>query len=454
MAKKPILSQRVLEQHASTRYDRERRTRKFIVIGSIVVTIVVVLLIVVYVLQVLVFEPNRTVASVGGEDIHVTQVQSRMKLEFADLSYSVNQIAQQVQQIQQSQDANSSFLLQYYQQQFQQMATQVTEDQISNRALDALITEALVRQEAKRRNIGVSADEVAQEMEKSIGYHRVTLTPFPTYTPVTPKPTVTPAPLTASLSLTATAPITSFATATPEPTATPRLQPTSITNAELDQGRQRGEQFYTSLGYPASQFMHIYDSSLLTTRLQDAFAQEVPTQTQHYRFDYVRFNTIESATQYSQLLAGGKITFDAVITAANTITQPAPIGLGSQQGWMSKLAVEGQFGNEVLATLEGGALNTPSSVITSQLTGGFYLVVPLERGIRPLDDNDLSQAQRKLYDDWLTAAKADTTRVQRKIDPLTIMPRDVKTNIASFQSQLGNSGLGSGGTTNGAPAGQ
>ena len=78
---------------------------------------------------------------------------------------------------------------------------------------------------------------------------------------------------------------------------------------------------------------------------------------------------------------------------------------------MSTIAVEGQFGNEVLATLEGGALNAPSAVVTSQLTGGFYLVLPLDRGIRPLDSNDLSQAQRKAYDDWLTAAKADKTRV-------------------------------------------
>jgi len=450
MAKKPILSQRVLEQHTLTRYERERRTRKFVVIGSIVVTLVVILLIAAAVLQVFVFEPNRAVASVGSDTITVSQTQARMKLEFADLSYSFNQLAQQVQQIQQSKDPNQSFLLQFYQQQLQQMATQITEDQISSKSLDALVTDSLIRQEAKRRGLSVSSEDVAQEMEKSIGYYRVTLTPFPTYTPAPPLPTATIAPITASFSLTSTAPITSFATATPEPTATPRLQPTSITNAELQQGRDRGVQFYTSLGYPATQFDVIYESSLLTKKVQEAFAKEVPTQTQHYRFDYVRFNAIETATQYSQLLASGKISFEAMITAANTITQPASVGLGSKQDWMSKIAVEGQFGNEVLATLEGGALNTPSAVITSQLTGGFYLLLPLDRGIRPLDDSDLSQAQRKAYDDWLTAAKADKTRVDRKIDPLTILPKDVKTNIASFQSQLSSSGLG-GGATNTTP---
>ncbi|HEY3289369.1 MAG TPA: hypothetical protein VGK87_04500, partial [Anaerolineae bacterium] len=325
-----------------------------------------------------------------------------------------------------------------------QMASQITEDQISNKALDALITDALVRQEAKRRNISVSTDDVAQETEKSIGYYRVTLTPFPTNVAITPAPTATPAPLTSTFALTSTAPITQFATMTPEPTATPRLQPTSITSAELQQGRERGQQFYTSLGYDAAQFDRIYESSLLAKKLQEAFASEVPTQTQHYRFDYVRFNTYETATLYSQKLAAGKITFDAMITEVNTITQPEAIGLGSQQDWMSKFAVEGQFGNEVLATLESAPLNVASNVITSQLTGGSYLVLPLERGIRTLDDSDLAQAQRKGYDDWLTAAKADKTKVDRKIDPLTLLPKDVKTNIASFQAQLNS---GSSGTT-------
>ncbi|HEY3288578.1 MAG TPA: hypothetical protein VGK87_00485, partial [Anaerolineae bacterium] len=124
MAKKPILSQRVLEQHTLTRYERVRRTRRFVIIGSIVVTFVVILLIAAAVLQVLVFEPNRTVATVGSENITVAQVQSRMKLEFADANYSFNQLAQQVQQMQQSNDPNQSFILQFYQQQLQQMASQ------------------------------------------------------------------------------------------------------------------------------------------------------------------------------------------------------------------------------------------------------------------------------------------------------------------------------------------
>ncbi len=245
MPKKPILSQRVLEQHTLTRYERERRTRKLVVIGSIITAIVVVLLIGAAVYQKLVYEPNRAVADVNGEPITVSQLQSRMRLQFADLTYTYSQLASSIQQLQRANDPNQTFLVQFYQRQMQQMYNQASAEQIGSKALDALITDDLVRQEARRRGITVSQDEIQQEIEKSIGYYRVTLTPFPTYTPVTPAPTATATPLTMSVSLSQTAALsgttalsptaalTPTATATPAPTSTPRLQPTSITLAEL-----------------------------------------------------------------------------------------------------------------------------------------------------------------------------------------------------------------------------
>jgi hypothetical protein len=439
MPNKPILPQRVLEQHTLSRYERERRTRRYVVIGSIVVALLVVLLIAAAVLQILVFEPNRAVATVNGQDVTVAQVQARERLEFADISYNYNQLSQQIQTMQEANDPNNAFLVQFYQQQLQQVAGRASVDQIASTSLDNLLNETLIRQEAARRGITVNSDEVQQELENSLGYYRSTLTPFPTVTPVTPEPTTPPTatPVSATQSLTATAPITPVPTLGPEPTATPRLQPTSITQAELQQGRERGVEFYKSLGYGTDQFERLYETSLLTKKLQDVMAKEVPTQTQHYQFDYVRFNTVASATQYSELIASKSITFDYAITLANTITQPEPLGLGAHRDWTSKATVESQFGDEVLAALEGNPLNQPTGVITSQLTGGFFVLLPLGREIRALDESDLSQAQTKAYQDWLTASKADTSKVVKKIDPATVMPKEVKDAVTQFQENAG-----------------
>jgi hypothetical protein len=443
MPNKPILSQRVLEQHTLSRYERERRVRKYVVIGSIVVAIVVLLLIGAFVYQQFVYEPNRTVASVNGETINVTQVQSREKLEFANLQYSYSQLASAVQQLQQSGDEQSSFLLQYYQQQLQQVVAQASSDTIGRNALQALIDDKLVRQEAGKRGISASQAEVQHEFEYALGYYSPTLTPFPTYTPFTPAPTLTPTvtatPMATAKAVTSTQPVTPTATQGPLPTATQRMQPTSISLADMEQGKKNGEDYYTTLGYTANEFMRVYESNLLTQKLKDSMAKEVPTMTQHYKFDYVRFNEIATATQYLNLLTTQKITFEAMISEVNTITQPVSIGYGGNDDWTSKASVSSMFGDEVLAQLESAPLNKPSGVITSQLTGGYFIVLPLGREVRELSASDLSQAQSQAYQDWLTAARNDESKVQHFVDPVSIMPSALKTNIEQFQANYGQS---------------
>ena len=443
MPNKPILSQRVLEQHTLSRYERERRTRKYVVIGSIVVAIVVLALIGAFAYQQFVYEPNRTIASVNGETINVTQVQAREKLEFANLQYSYSQLASAVQQLQQSNDSQSSFLLQYYQQQLQQIVSQASTDTIARNALQALIDDKLIRQEASKRGITVTQPEVQKEFEQALGYYSPTLTPFPTYTPFTPAPTLTPTvtatPMATAKSITATAVMTPTPTEGPLPTATQRLQPTSISLADMEQGQKNGEEYYTTLGYTAGEFMRVYESNLLTTKLKEAIAQEVPTMTQHYKFDYVRFNEVATATQYLNLLSTQKITFSAMISEVNTITQPVSIGYGANGDWTSKDSVTSTFGDEVLAQLESASLDKPTGVITSQLTGGYFILLPLGREVRQLSESDLSQAQSNAYQAWLTAARADSNKVQSMVDPVTVMPSALKTNITEFQANYGQS---------------
>ncbi len=441
MPNKPILSQRVLEQHNLSRYERERRIRQYVVIGSIVVAVLVLALIGAFIYQQLVYEPNRAVAVVEGQSVSVTQVQAREKLEFANLQYSYNQLASQVQALQsQSSGQDNSFLIQYYQQQLQQIGSQSSIDQVANSSLQALIDDKLIRDEAARRGITVTQAEVAKEFQTSVGYYSPTLTPFPTYTPFTPEPTQTPAvtatPLTTTKALTATGPITPTPTEGPQPTATPRLQPTSITQAQLEQDLQNGQQFYQSIGYPANEFMQVYESSLLTQKLQKVMAGETPTKTLQFKFDYVRFNEVATATHYLQLLSTGQITFDEMITRANTITQPTSIGLGAHDDWMPASSVTDQYGSEVLSAVQSAPLDKPSGVITSQMTGAYFIVLPLGRQVRPLGESDLTLAQQKTYTDWLDAARADPNKVQKLIDPLTVMPATLKNDITTFQQNI------------------
>lgn len=430
MPYKPKVSQSNISdlvQARDSRYQRERRIRKIVVIGALVVTVLVALLIVAFVIQEYVVNPGRTVATVGGQPITVSQVQSRMRIELAQATFNYSQVIQQIQAAQQQNaEGSNDFLIQFYQQQLQQIAGGINTAQIANTALDSLIEDQLIRQEAQRRGIVVSPAEVQEEIERQNGFYRATLTPFPTYTPA-PTPTPSPTP-------TDTAGLTQTADVAPAeaPTLAPPAQPTSISQADLDQIKQRGREFYVSMGYPESQFEQVYESSLLTQRLQEAIGSEVPTRTMHYQFSYIRFNTVESATQGLAELTSGAITFDALISQTNAITQPAVVGSGGVRDWRSATAVEQEFGVDVLAALHTATLNQPSPVVTSSL-GGAYLLLPTGREIRDRAQNELRTAQQQAYSDWLRSAQNDPARVQRLIDPVTIVPAALRTEIEQFR---------------------
>ena len=76
----------------------------------------------------------------------------------------------QIQQQSAQGDQSGSFLLQFYQQQLQQLASQTTADSIAQQTLDDMITDKLVRQEATKRGLTISADDVEKERRGKSGF--------------------------------------------------------------------------------------------------------------------------------------------------------------------------------------------------------------------------------------------------------------------------------------------
>ncbi|PJF47225.1 MAG: hypothetical protein D6709_13300 [Chloroflexi bacterium] len=416
-----------------SRYERERRQRQIIILGSLALAVIVGGLVVAALVDMLVIQPQRAVASVGDETINVQQLQKRMRYDQAQLLGRFNQLQQQVSQLQQDNNPSAEFLQQFYQQQLQQIVLQSSAEQIAQNALSTLIDDALIRQEANRRGITVTPDEVTEELEKSFGFYRKTLTPFPTYTPVTPD---TPVP-TAAGAVTATA----AAGLTPSPTvvlptATPRLQPTSITAGDFQLLLQSTLAEYQPLGITEQDLRDLVASSLYRERLQEAFAQETPKTAPHYKFDYVRFNALEEAQKAAERLARGELTFAALISQTNAITEPAPIGNGASLDWISRPRARDQFGATIADQLATAPLGTPTPVITSSF-GSFYILLPLGREERPLAESELQSEQRRTFDNWLSAARENAAQVKRLIDPTKVIPQAVRDAARNFQAQYG-----------------
>jgi hypothetical protein len=425
-----------LTRMQTSRYERERRMHRLIVVGSIVLGMVTVALIAAALVQIFVIEPQRVVASVGDQAITVQQLQKRMRYDQAQLVDRVNLLSQEIAQLQQGNDPSDQFIQQFYQQQLQQLILQGSAEQIAQNSLDAAIDDLLIRQEATRRGIAVTPEDVTERLETGFGLYRKTLTPFPTYTPVTPD---TPVP-TATSEVTAAAGVTP--TATPEPTvilptATPRLQPTSITEGDYQLLLQNTLAQYQTIGITEQDLREVIASRLYRERLQAAFAEETPKIAPHYSFDYVRFNTLEDAQKAAARLAANELDFKTLISQTNAITQPAPIGSGASRTLLSQPSVRNQFGAEVAEQLATAPLGTPTPVITSSFRE-FYILLPLGREERPLSESEVENEQQRAFTDWLNNARANVGLIQRLIDPTTIIPQAVRDAARNFQAQYGS----------------
>jgi hypothetical protein len=495
-----------------SRYEREQRTRRVVVIGAAVVGVLTLLLTGLAVLQSQVWEPNRSVATVGGQAVSVAELQKRMRFDQAFAEQRYAELAQQVQQMaqQSSGDQSQNIMLQFYQQQLQQMGSQLVPEQIARNALDSLVTEKLVRQESTKRGIAVSAEEVQESLEKSQGFYRVTLTPFPTATPEptatstnTPEPTHTstatatptatstntPAPtatstatasptlapsatISGTVAATATTPPTATSAPTPTqtntpvptatstaaptntptalptatlsptvplPTSTPRQQPTSISTKDLKFKLDRLISGYTPLGFAETDVRNLVEANLYAEKLREAIGKEVKTAAPHYQFDYIRFTVITEAQKAVDELNKGTISFDALISRTNAITQPTPIGFGGNvPDWLSASNVEQQYGKEVLAQLESASLGKPTGLISA--TTATYVLLPKAREVRTLTESELEQAKQKAYSDWLEAARKDAAVVKEEISPDSVIPQSVRDRSLRFQQQVGQLG--------------
>ena len=497
-----------------SRYEREQRTRKVVVIGAAAVAGIVLIMVLLAVLQITVWEPSRAVARVGPDLINVTQLQRRMKFEQAVAFQQYERMAGQVAQLQQQaqgNDQSNNFLLNFYQQQMQQLVGRAESSAVASAALDNLVTERLVRQESVKRGIAVSSDEVQKDVEKTFGLYRETLTPFPTDTPVptstpaptatstntavptatstnTPAPTATstntPAPtatataaVTATVAIsgtvtatntaiptssptsaptasatskpttapspTATATATKFVTPTVmviEPTATPRLQPTTVTQDDFKVLFDRTLGSYSAIGFTEADYRTAVENNLYQEKLKAAFAKEVPNEAKHYKYDYIRFNTEDAAKAGLDKLGKG-VSMEALISETNNITQPAPIGNGvsANDTWISQFNVEQQTGPAVLAQLETLPIDKPSGVISSTTNGqpGFFVLMPKARETRALEANELKQMQEKAYGDWLEKTRTDASIVKREIEPITLIPADIKRASDNFMQRAG-----------------
>ena len=405
MAKTPQRQNFVSKKHQA-RLDRERTQNRLILIGAIAILVIVVGVIGYGILDQTVLQNLKPVATVNGERITAKQFEVQVAYSRAQLIQRLDSTLQMASIF----GTDPSFI-----QYVQQIQTQLTDDgtTLGQSVLNQMIDDVLIRQEAIKRGITVSPEEVDQAMQEAFGYYAngtptvtatvpevptptysetqlalVTITPTPTEAPTsTPAPTNTPEPV--SPTPTSNVPT---ATNTPAPTATPytfegyQTQQASFLDGVKD------------TGFTETDLRFIFENQLYSDKLKAQMTADMKPEAEEVWARHILVADQATAEEVlAKLNAGGdwaKLASEYSIDTSNK-------DKGGDLGWFTKGTMVTEFDNAAFS-MKVGEISQP---IQTQF--GWHIIQVLGHEVRPLTPSEFQQQKDNTFNDWLTTARQD-----------------------------------------------
>ncbi len=410
---------------------REQRQERvlFLALGSVVLLIALVLAFGYY--QDNIGKLNNPIATVNGQVITVREYQMDLRYTAGSLVSQFNSARSNLSQI--GTDPSMSFLQNYFQQQLSNVVTQI--QGLPRNELENMIDNELIRQEAAKRGITVTPEEVDREIERQFGYETPTPTATagpsptptetgtPTMTP-TAAPTQTPLP-TPTGTITPTTPTitpTEGPTLTPAPTSTPLTY-----QGFLDQKKQFLDSLAKNEQMSEPDFKKIVETSLLRQKLQTAIGAEVPTSEEQVHARHILVSTYTETLQIEDQLNKGA---DFAKLAEQYSTDTGSKTQGGDLGWFPRGVMVKEFEDAAFSL----GINQISQPITTSF--GIHIIQVLgHEANRPLDPTTLQQKQTNAFNDWLQQARLTAKISQFYSD--TYVPADVKKIIAQINAAVG-----------------
>ena len=340
---------------------KAKRQQRMVIIGTVAIAMVIVAIVAYGYYQEYVAKPRKPVAIVDGVPIRTSVYQGRVRYRRFVLRNYKNVLEAQLAQIDTS-DETQQFMAQYIQQQIQQIQSQLMSAPTD--VLDELIDAELIRQEAARRGIVVTPEEVQLEIESQFGYQRNPPTPTPT--PITP-----------------TVPIT----ITPTPTVPP------MTEAQFrERYTNYVKEFTERTGLGEAELRRIFEDSLLERKLRAAMAEEVPTTADQVHARHILVKTEEEAREVLDRLKAGE---DFAVLAKELSIDESTKDKGGDLGWFPR--------GQMVPEFEEAAFNTPVGEITGPIstTFGYHVIEILGHEERELEPYMLRSRQNKAFEEWL-----------------------------------------------------
>lgn len=392
------------------RAERERRqTRLILGIGIGGIILVAGLLVYGY-LNLNYFQLQEPIVEVNGSAVTTGYWQERIQVERINLLNQYNYL--QFQQ---------NFGIDTTQQQQQVLFTLQSPDILGQQVLDQLVDEELIRQEAERRGISVSDQEIEEAIQSTYQFFPDG-TPTPTVTPTdvtlptlssqqltlypstaipTKAFTETPAPTsTLDPAVTATATATN---APPTPTFVPELATATATPYTLDGFNTRfAEELknFEASGVSEATLRKLFETDLLRTKVLEALTADLqPTEEQVWARHILVEDERSLGIVQSRFAAG--VDFAEV---AKEYSKDTGSGInGGDLGWFGRGAMVPEF--EAAAFSQAiGEIGKP---VKSQF--GFHIIQVLGHDEIPINASQFEQKRNTTFTEWLAKARSDAT---------------------------------------------
>jgi parvulin-like peptidyl-prolyl isomerase len=374
-----------------SRVEREQRLQKGLILGVIGVGVLVVGILGYGLFVENVVKVRRPVAVVSGTPVSATGLQARVRLIRMNLRDNLNYMLAWQQSLDPT-DPNTETYLQYIEENIRSLESQLDSanvQSLGDEALNQLIEEELVRQEAARRGITIPPEEVQQTLEANFGYgqSQSSATPTAEPTPISP--------------LDFTVVLTSEPTLTPYPTSTP------VSEEEF---RRRLSETLRQLRISEQQYRVWLEASLLKEQLQQQFTADVPTTADQVKLRFLSVVTETLANDLSTRLDAGE-DFQALADEL----QANGSGTGSEVDWSTKKDMELTLGAEIADLVFGMAAGERSQPVPNGNDTRYLIIEVVGHEVRDMDEEARQQLGSEAYQAWLEAQQVAVER--RPYDP-------------------------------------